>query len=396
MNGSYPVDPSTTRTWTEVDLDAISHNLRLLAGQTAPGAETMAVVKADGYGHGALEVSRAALGAGASWLGVAMLDEALALRRAGVVAPILVLGYTAPSVAAEAVAGDVSLAVYRREALDVLDEAGRRLGQRARVHVKVDTGMGRIGLQPEEAVAFCREVAGRQWVTLEGVFTHFAAADSRDKAYTLRQFQRFTEVLEALEKGGIRVPFRHAANSAATIDLPETHLDLVRVGIALYGLQPSDELTHRLPLHPAMTWKTRVVHVKEAPRGAAISYGGTFETQRPSTIVTLPVGYADGYSRSWSNRGRVLLAGQRVPVVGRVCMDHTMVDATALMEAGLDIRVGDEAVLMGRQGEAFLSADGLAEGLGTISYEIVCLVGKRVPRVYLKGGRTVGVSSALP
>ncbi len=396
MNGSYPADPSITRTWTEIDLDAISHNLRLLAGRTAPGAKIMAVVKADGYGHGALEVSRTALGAGASCLGVAMLDEALALRRAGVVAPILVLGYTAPSLAAEAVAGGVSLTVYQREALDALDEAGRRLGQGARVHVKVDTGMGRIGLQPEEAVAFCREVAGRQWVTLEGIFTHFAAADRRDKAYTLRQFQRFAGVLEALEKEGIRVPFRHAANSAALIDLPETHLDLVRLGIALYGLQPSDELTHRLPLQPAMTWKTRVVHVKEAPRGAAISYGCTFETQRPSTIVTLPVGYADGYSRNWSNRGQVLLAGQLVPVVGRVCMDQTMVDATALSEAGLDIRVGDEAVLMGRQGEAFLSADELAEGLGTISYEIVCLVGKRVPRVYLKGGRMVGVSSALP
>lgn len=398
MSEPYPTDPTNaaiSRTWTEVDLDAITGNLRLLSARLSPGASIMAVVKADGYGHGALEVARTALGAGATWLGVAMVDEALALRQAGIAAPILVFGYTPPSVVGEAVAAGVSLTVFHNHVLEAAAGAGRSLGQRARVHVKVDTGMGRIGLLPEEAIAFCRRVADEPWVELEGLFTHFAAADSIDKTYTRQQLARFMSVASALEREGVRVPVRHVANSAAIIDLPETHLDLVRAGIAMYGLQPSDELAHHLPLKPAMTWKTRVVHVKRVPKGDCISYGCTYRATGDSVIATLPVGYADGYSRAWSNRGEVLLAGRRVPVVGRVCMDQTMVDATALTADGVPAGIGDEAVLMGTQGDEYIGADELAEGLGTISYEIVCLVGKRVPRVYVRGGRVVGVSSFL-
>lgn len=396
MSDPTSSDTALSRTWAEIDLDAIAGNLRLLLTRTSPGASVMAVVKADGYGHGALEVARTALGAGAAWLGVATADEALALRRAGIVAPLLVLGYTPSSVVAGAVAAGVSLTVFHEDVLESVARAGRRLGQKARVHVKVDTGMGRLGLPPEDVAAFCRLVAAEPWVELEGLFTHFATADSADKTYARQQFERFMGVLDALERGGIRVPVRHAANSAAIIDLPETHLDLVRAGIAMYGLQPSGELVHHLPLRPAMTWKTRVVHVKRVFKGECISYGCTYRAAADSLIATLPVGYADGYSRSWSNRGAVLLSGRRVPVVGRVCMDQTMVDVTALAAEGVPVRPGDEAVLVGAQGGRFIGADELAEGLGTISYEIVCLVGKRVPRVYLRGGRVIGVTSFLP
>lgn len=386
---------SLSRTWTEISLDAIADNVQEVLSHLRPGVQAMAVVKADGYGHGALEVARAALGAGATWLGLAMLDEALALRRAGIDAPMLVLGHTPPDSVADAVAAGISLTVYQEDVLAAVAAAGRRASRPGRVHVKVDTGMGRIGVFPEEAVAFCRRAADLPGVLLEGVFSHFAAADSADKSYTRQQFDQFRAVLDALAARGLTVPLRHAANSAATMDLPETHLDLVRAGIAVYGLQPSDEVEHPLPLTPAMTWKTRVVHVKRVARGNCISYGCTYQTRADSVVATLPVGYADGYSRSWSNRGYVLVAGRRVPVVGRVCMDQLMVDVTELAEDGIEVRVGDEAVLMGRQGEESLTADELAAGLGTISYEIICLVGKRVPRLYLRNGQVVGVSSAL-
>ncbi len=384
-----------SRTWAEIDLDAIAQNVKLLSSRLRPGVQMMAVVKADGYGHGALEAAHTALAAGATWLGVAMLDEGLALRRAGIAAPMLVLGYTAPWIVSEAVAAGVSFTVYHGDVLEAASEAAQTLGQRARVHVKVDTGMGRIGLPPAEAIEFCRRAAELPGVLLEGVFTHFATADAADKAYAQEQLGRLTQVLNALEQEGIRVPVRHAANSAAIMDMPRTHLDLVRAGIAMYGLQPSGELSHPLPLVPAMSWKTRVVHVKTVPAGSFISYGCTFSADSERRIATLPVGYADGYSRSWSNRGQVLLAGQRAPVVGRVCMDQLMVDVTDLAAAGLRVGIGDEAVLLGRQEREAITADELAAGLATISYEIVCLVGKRVPRLYLQEGEVVGVSTGV-
>lgn len=387
------VDPTNLRpTWAEVNLDNIAYNVRLLRGRTAPGARFMAVVKADGYGHGAVQVAGTALKNGADWLAVAIIDEGILLRREGFTAPILVLGYTPPEQAGRGVAHDLTLTVYRRDLAEALARAGSAAGKTARVHVKVDTGMGRIGLEPErEAVEFIASLSDLPNLEVEGLFTHFAVADSLDKSFTREQFSRFRRLIDDLEKRGIHIPVKHAANSAAIIDLPETHLDMVRAGIAMYGLAPSSEVGTDIGLRPAMEWKTRIAHVKKISPGTSVSYGRKYVAEEETVVATLPVGYADGYSRAWSNRGTVIVGGRRAPVIGRVCMDQTMIALPPDTAAA----VGDEVVLMGRQGEAAVTADDLAEGLGTINYEITCLVGKRVPRVYIKNGRTLKILSVL-
>lgn len=369
-------------TWAEVDLDAIAHNVRELRRCADPAARLMAVVKADGYGHGAERVARTALDAGAEWLGVAILEEALALRQAGIAAPILVLGYLAPGQADTAAVYDLNLTVYDLDSAAALDQWGRALGRPVPVHVKVDTGMGRIGLPPQDVLAFVQRLQALPGLQLAGIFTHFATADEPDGAFTGEQFAAFRGVLETLSAAGIEIPLRHAANSAATMRHPGTHLDLVRCGIALYGLRPSPDVAWPADLRPALVWKTRISHLKTVPPGTAVSYGRTYRSSGEERIATLPVGYGDGYSRRLSNAGRVLVDGVACPIVGRVCMDQTLVR----LPADLPARVGDEAVLLGRQGEAEVSADDLARVLGTINYEIVCDIGKRVPRVYRLGG----------
>ena len=344
------------------------------------------MVKANAYGHGSVAVARAALQSGADFLGVARLDEALALRAAGLAAPTLVLGYTPPERAAELLANDLTQTVFSPEAARLLSATAVQKGRTLRVHLKVDTGMGRIGLpagpqaSPQAAVAAVLEIARLPGLELEGVFTHFASADSADKSFTHQQLERFMDLLDLLRQNGLEIPIRHAANSAAIIELPETHLDMVRAGIALYGLYPSDEIAkNRIRLIPAMTLKARVVQVKSVPAGFSVSYGMTFRTERPTTIATIPVGYADGYSRALSSRGRMLIREKAVPIAGRVCMDMTMVDAGEIPE----VTVGDEVVIFGRQGAARLGAEEVAEILGTISYEVVSALTARVPRVYV-------------
>jgi alanine racemase len=379
---------ATPLLWAEVDLAAIEHNLRELRRITRPSARLMAVVKANAYGHGSVAVARAALQSGADFLGVARIDEALALRAAGLAAPILVLGYTPPERAAELLANDLTQTVFSPEAARLLSTTAVQKGRTLRVHLKVDTGMGRIGLpagpqaSPQAAVAAVLEIARLPGLELEGVFTHFASADSADKSFTHQQLERFMDLLDLLCQNGLEIPMRHAANSAAIIDLPETHLDMVRAGIALYGLYPSDEIAkNRIRLIPAMTLKARVVQVKSVPAGFSVSYGMTFRTERPTTIATIPVGYADGYSRALSSRGRMLIREKAVSIAGRVCMDMTMVDAGEIPE----VAVGDEVVIFGRQGAARLGAEEVAEILGTISYEVVSALTARVPRVYVRG-----------
>ena len=332
-------------------------------------------------------MARAALQSGADFLGVARIDEALALRAAGLPAPILVLGYTPPERAAELLANDLTQTVFSPEAARALSAAAVQKGHKLRVHLKVDTGMGRIGLpagpqaSPQPAATTALEIARLPGLEIEGVFTHFASADSTDKTFARAQFDRFSHFLEILRQNGLEIPIRHAANSAAIIDLPETHLDMVRAGIALYGLYPSDEVAKdRIRLIPAMTLKARVVQVKSVPAGFSVSYGMTFHTERPTTIATIPVGYADGYSRALSSRGRMLIREKAVPIAGRVCMDMTMVDAGEIPE----VTVGDEVVIFGRQGAARLGAEEVAEMLGTISYEVVSALTARVPRVYVR------------
>ena len=369
-------------TWAEIDLDAIAHNTRELRRLANPGARLMAVVKADGYGHGAERVARAAVAAGADWLGVAILEEALALRQAGIAAPIHVLGYLAPGQADTAAVYDLNLTVYDLESAAALDQWGRALGRPVPVHVKVDTGMGRLGLPPQDVLPYVQRLQGMAGLRLAGIFTHFASADEADAAYTNAQFATFQGVLQTLQAQGIDVPLRHAANSAATLRHPATHLDLVRCGIALYGLRPAAAVAWPADLRPALAWKTRVSHLKTVAPGTAVSYGRTYTSSAAERIATLPVGYADGYSRRLSNAGRVVLGGVVCPVVGRVCMDQTLVR----LPADLPAKVGDEAVLLGSQDGASVTADDLAAQLGTINYEVVCAVGRRVPRVYRQNG----------
>jgi len=368
----YPV-------WAEIDLDAIAHNTREMRRVTSPGAMVMAVVKANGYGHGAVEVSRAALANGVSWLGVARVVEGMALREAGIEAPVLVLGYTTPAQAADAVRHDLSQAVYSTEMAQMMAAAAGKEGRRAKVHVKIDTGMGRLGWQAvhtsvDEVLALARETS----LEIEGVFSHFAAADSKDKTYTRQQFELFLELTGELRRNGLQ-PIRHIANSPATIDLPETHLDMVRAGITLYGLYPSEEVDKaRVGLIPAMSLKSQVAQVKEVTAGCKISYGCTYTTERETVIATLPVGYADGYPRMLSSKGEILVRGRRAPVVGRVCMDQIMADVGHIP----GVATGDEVVLFGRQGGEEISAGEVAGKLGTINYEVVCMVSCRVPREY--------------
>jgi alanine racemase len=379
--------------WSEIDLNAISHNARELRRITSPGSRFMAVVKANGYGHGAVEVARAALKNGADCLGVARMEEGLHLRTAGIDAPILILGYTPPEHSQTIVTHRLTQAVYSFESAESLSEAAARLQTRASVHIKVDTGMGRLGLLPDSprismlgkhlpgnAHRVIESISRLPHVEIEGIFTHFASADSQDKTYTLQQLERFLEFLDKLKIHGLEFPLRHAANSAALIDLPETHLDMVRPGISLYGFYPSDEVgKDRISLVPAMSLKTRVIHVKMVPSGFHISYGLTYQTENPTVIATVSAGYADGLNRLLSSRGQMLVRGSRAKIVGRICMDLTLLDIGHIP----DVQIGDEVVIFGSQDQECIPVEEMAEALNTIHYEIVTSLASRVERVYL-------------
>lgn len=373
--------------WAEIDLDAIAHNLAAVKRHVGEQVAVMAVVKANAYGHGAEPVARTALESGAAWLAVNRVGEGVALRRAGIRAPILVMGYSPAAGVPAAVEHDLTLTVTSLALAEALSAAAGGAGRTAPVHVKMDTGMNRFGLRPEEVVDFIRTLCRLPGITLEGVYTHFAVADLPDKSYTHRQFALYRQALAALEMEGIRVPIRHAANSAATLDLPETHLDAVRLGIALYGLRPSDKVQPTIPLRPALTLKSRVGQVRTLPAGSSISYGRTFVTERPTTAALIPCGYGDGYLRFHSNRGMVLIHGQRAPIRGLICMDQFVVEVSGIENVQQD----DEVVLIGRQGNDVLSAEEVASWAETINYEVVTQLLPRVPRVYLRGGQVVSV-----
>ena len=362
-------------TWAEIDLAAVSHNARYFKARLSAATRLCAVVKADGYGHGAAAVARAALAAGADHLAVAVVDEALSLREAGFTEPILILGYTPPGAAALVAAQRLTQTIYDLEQAKALAAAAGALGLRAKVHLKIDTGMGRLGVSPAEAGPLAAAVSRLAHLDLEGAFTHFARADEADKTSALKQFTAFEEALQAIKDQGLTVPIRHAANSAAALDLPRTHLDMVRVGIALYGLAPSAECGLDAPLRPAMRFMTRVVYLKDVPAGTPLSYGGTYLTPGPARIATLPVGYADGWTRMLTGKAEVVCQGRRAKVVGRICMDQCLADVS-----GIDgLEIGAPVLLFGGPE---LPAEEVAARLGTINYEVVCLVGRRVPRIY--------------
>jgi alanine racemase len=374
-------------TWAEVDLDAIAHNARGLKECVGEETELMAVVKANAYGHGAVPVARTALENRATRLAVNRALEGVELRQAGITAPVLILGYSLPIEAETVVRWDLTPTVTTVEGALALSSMSDRQGKVTSIHVKVDTGMGRFGLLPDEVVAFVRRISELPGLKLEGLFTHFALADSADKTYTRRQFGLYMQVVEQLEDAGFTIPLKHVANSAAALDLPEMHLDMVRCGIALYGLRPSDEVEPAIPLEPSMVLRSRVARVRTLPPGSSISYGCTYTTTRPAPVALVPVGYGDGYHRILSNRGSVLIGGKRAPIVGRVCMDQFVVDVTDIE----GVRQDDEVVVFGRQGEEEISAEEVAALAGTINYEVVTSILPRVTRVYLKGGRVVEV-----
>lgn len=382
------------RAWVEINLDAIAHNVREIKGLLKNNVEMMGVVKADAYGHGVLEVVRTLLDNGVTQLAVSMLDEAIQIRKLGIDVPILILSYTDPARAEEIILNNLMQTVFSLELADALSAASVRLDQKVKVHVKVDTGMTRIGFIPEQnAVERILEISRLSGIVIEGVFTHFASADEYERDYTVMQYDRFIKLCNELESAGIHIPVKHVCNSAGVIQYPGMHLDLVRPGVIIYGLYPSSQVDKSIiRLKPAMTFKANVILVKYVEPDVCISYGRTFRTTRKSRIATIPVGYADGYTRLLSNKGRVLVNGEYAPIVGRICMDQCMIDITDLKH---DVKVGDEVVLFGCQGDACISVDEVAADIGTINYEIVCIIGKRIPRVYLKDGEICSVLNYL-
>lgn len=376
MNVSSP-------TWAEVDLEAIAENTRAMKRWVGDRVEIIAVVKADAYGHGAIPVARTVLAAGASRLAVHRLGEGIALRQAGIEAPILVMAPLMPEEAPEVVRWRLTPTLSTMEAARALDAAARGAGTVIPVHVEVDTGMGRAGISPEDAVAFVPALREMDGLRVEGLYTHFATADERDASFVMRQLRRFEEVIAALESAGIRVPIRHAANSAATMRFRSAHFEAVRPGLALYGMRPSGEWEPPFPLRPAMAIKSRVIRVWTLAPGESVGYGRTFIAQRESRMALVPIGYGDGYPRALSNRGAVLIRGRRAPVRGRVSMDQIVVDVTEIP----DVKVGDEVVILGRQGEAEISAEELAAWAHTINYEITTRISPRVPRIYRGGSQ---------
>jgi alanine racemase len=373
--------------WADIDLAAIAHNMRELRRITDAKVKLMVAVKADGYGHGAIEVARAVLQNGATHLGVARLEEGIHLRRADIGAPILILGYTPAQCAAQLLTHHLMPTVYSLNNARNLAAAAEAHHQHLTIHIKVDTGMGRLGVPDDtlrlddagRAAADIAAITQLPGLELQGLYTHFATADHEDKTYARQQFAHFQKLLAVLNTNGQKIPLRHAANSGAIIDMSETHLDMVRAGISVYGLYPSREVNRsRIDLRPALQLKAKIIHLKEVPAHTKISYGGTFETTAPTTIATIPVGYGDGYSRLLSNRGHMLVRGRRAPIAGRICMDLTMLDVGHIDH----VQLGDEVVLIGRQGEETISADEVATQSETINYEVVTRLMARVPRFY--------------
>ncbi len=364
--------------WAEIDLDAVAENVRTIRSVLSANVELLAVVKANAYGLGAVPVSRAVLAAGASRLGVANLDEAAELRQAGIAAPILVLGYIPNSEAERVIDLRVAPTVASAGLADALDRTCRRRRTRIPVHIKVDTGMGRFGLLPGEVEPLLRSFGSSSNLRFEGIYSHFATADSDDKSTALQQLQRFTTLLDTLKASGFEFACVHLANSAATLALPQAHFDMVRCGLALIGHSPGESSVRSAPLHPALALKSRVARVRTLPAGSGVGYGHVFTTTRPTDIALAPIGYAEGIRRVVTDRGRVLIRGRRAPLVGRVSMGYVTVDAD-----GIDAEVDDEVVLIGRQGSEEISAEEVAAWSDTIVYEVFTGLSERLPRIYL-------------
>ncbi len=368
-------------TWAEIDLSAIAHNLGEIRKNLTPPTRLMALLKANAYGHGILDVARLCVREKVDFLGVALLDEAVHLRENGIELPILILGYTDDQDLDVVVHYAFRQTIFDLEKAERLSQIAMDMGQQAYVHIKVDTGMTRTGFMADKAgVDVVERICKLPGLVVEGIFTHFALADSSEQEYTILQMGRFNWFLHSLAQSGIHIPIKHAANSAGISFYPEAHFDMVRAGINVYGLVASPDMPGELDLVPAMRLKSRVVSLKEVPPGTPVSYGGDFVTDRPTMIATIPIGYGDGYIRAYGNRAWATVRGRQMPLIGRVCMDYCMFDATDIE----GIQVGDEVILFGL-GDDGITADDLARLTGSINYEVVCLLNSRVPRVYIHG-----------
>jgi len=387
-----PSVPPLRPTFLLVDLDILAHNIRELRRLASPRAELMTVIKADAYGNGLVEAAPVCLANGAGALGVATFDEAMALRYAGIDAPLLVIGYTAPYQAAEMVRHGVAAAVFSLDVAEAYSAAAKAHDKPAKVHIKVDTGMSRIGVWPDDTgLDVAERIARLPGLEIQGVFSHFASADEDDKSFALEQFERFIGFADALERRGLSLGRRHIANSAALLDLPETHLDMVRPGVLISGVWPSADVERRGDLRETLTLVTHAAYIKSIAAGRVVSYGCTYRATGPERLATLPLGYHDGYKRGLSNRAEVLIRGLRAPIRGRVCMDQTIIDVSGVPGAA----PGDPVIALGRWGDEHISPDELGGHLGTIGYEVITTIGKRVPRLYVQAGRPVKVSSML-
>lgn len=375
------------RVYAEINLDAIVKNVDNLIALTKENTGALAVVKADGYGHGDVAVAKA-VAQKVTGYAVATLDEAVNLRENGVKKPILVLGYVDPYEFDILVSHEITATVFDVETAQLLADAARVQKKQAHCHIKVDTGMRRIGLEPDEnGIAIVKQITALKELSADGIFTHFAASDETDKTSAEHQFKLFTDFTGRLEKEGIHFTYRHCANSAAVIDMPQVDLDMVRLGIAMYGMYPSDEVKkEKVELFPALDLKSHVTMVKEIPAGEKVSYGGTFTTTRTTKLATVSVGYGDGYPRALSSKGYVLVRGQKAPIVGRVCMDQMMVDVTDIE----NVTRADIVTLIGKDGDAEITVEEIAALAGTFNYEFVCDLGKRIPRSYYLNGEYIG------
>lgn len=375
--------------WAEIDLDILANNMREIR-RISNSEEIIAIIKADGYGHGAVEIAPVLLENGANRFGVAVITEAIELREAGISVPIMILGFTPPTLYESILKYDIEQTIYSLKDAEELSKVAVKSNKIAKIHIAVDTGMGRIGYQPNYDNALeIKNISMLPNVEIIGLFTHFACSDEFDKEYTMEQIQKYNIFNELLKELGVNIPIKHLSNSAAVIDLPIIHCNAVRPGIILYGYYPSDEvMKDKVKVKPVMSLKANIIHIKTVPEGEFISYGRTFKTERESIIATLPIGYADGFTRLLFQKAKVIVNGKLAPVVGRICMDQCMIDIT-----GIDgVNIGDEVILIGEdEYNNVITADDIAKQIGTISYEIVCAISKRVPRVYKKGGNIINI-----
>ncbi len=374
------------RVYLRIDLDRICSNVQEIIKKVGNDTKVMPVVKADAYGHGAIEVTKALSEIGAYGFAVATVGEALALRRAGITKPILILDFVFPNQFETIIRNDIMLTVFQYGIAKSLNETAKMMGTTAHIHLKIDTGMGRIGYIPnDESVEEIRKIATLSNIEIDGIFTHFACADMADKTSMNTQLKRFEDFTQKLEALDIKIPIKHVCNSAAITDMNSGFLNMVRSGIITYGLYPSDEVNQNsLDIKPAMELHSVVINVKTIQKGDTVSYGSTYVAEKPTVVATIPVGYADGYPRQLSNRGSVLIHGKRAKIVGRVCMDQFMVDVTDID----DVLIGDNVTLVGKDGDDFISCEEIGEISGRFNYEFLCCITRRVPRVYIRNGKT--------